>query len=559
MLVSKKWLEELIDLKVPMEEVISLLPLRTIGTKEITDKFIELDMKGYNRADLLSLRGVALEIAAITDSEVKFKETTEYVWDKLNLPDAQAIVQDQDLCPVYCIAKIEGLKVGASSKEWTEKLESSGIRTVNNVADVTNLMMVEFGQPMHAFDIDQVEGQKLIVRRALPDETIVTLDGKKRELLHDDLVIADHQKAVGLAGVMGGQNSEITDSTTTILLEAAIFDAKALRKTAVRLGLQSEASKRFQHGLTKKRLLEALDQAIRMYQDLGGKLTALTLIGDLSDQPKKIILEKAHIDSLIGIKLSEEQIISYLEKLNFKLIPLGRDWEVEVPYFRLDIEIEADVIEEIARMYGYETLPAKELTGEDPEKIDQTKFENIYILKEALVKVGLTEVQLYSFYSTPVINNLNIDRDSIIQIANPISAETEYMQDNLWPNLLNCVAENLKYFPQVGVFQVSKVYIPQDHEMPKEEYRLSLALSGEIDVIEQLYSIFKKVNQELNLGISLGDTKMNNGEQRLFHPTKFFELIREGNRVGQIAEVHPRVVNKFGTEKRVAILEIELT
>ena len=318
MKVSKSWLKELVDLKIPMKEVERLISLRTIGTKEITDDFIELDMKGYNRADLLSLRGIAREVAAITDSSVNFTDSERFNdlnhFNKLNVK-----VEESNLCPVYCVAKIEGLKVGPSNSDWAKKLEDSGIRTINNVADVTNLTMLEYGQPMHAFDTEKVNEEHIVVRLATKGETLQTLDGKNRKLDSTDLLIADPKKPLGIAGVMGGKDSEVSNSTTSILLEAAIFDPISIRRTSQRHGLHSEASKRFQHGLTKTNLLQALSAAIKMYESFGGKLTAITLNGDLEDRLKTVRLTHQKVSNLIGIEIPPEQVKSSLEKLGFSL------------------------------------------------------------------------------------------------------------------------------------------------------------------------------------------------------------------------------------------------
>lgn len=554
MQVSISWLLELVNLNTSVEELVALLPLRTIGTKEVTDKFIELDMKGYNRADLLSMRGVALEIAAITGSELNFTESDKFCWEHNNLPEAKVKVASPALTPLYCIARIEGLKPSKSPQEWVSKLSDCGVRSINDVADITNLIMLEYGQPMHAFDAGQIKDETLVVRTAKSGEEITTLDGKVRKLETSDLLITDPEKAVGIAGVMGGKNSEITDSTETILLEAAIFDPGNLRATTQRLGLPSEASRRFNHGLTKKRLLQALDTAIKMYQGLGGKLAALSIVGNTSDKIQTITLRKEKVEALIGEPISEEQIKDYLEKLYFN--PEETEpgvWSVTVPYFRLDIEIEADLIEEIARMYGYEKIKPQELKGELPAKIDQTLFNNIYDTKAALAKAGLTEVQTYSFFSTAVLNNLNLDKDKLIKIANPISAETEYMRNKLWPNLVEVVAKNLKQgYKEIAIFEIGKVYQPEEGKLPKETYKLSIALSNDAEnTVQQLWPIFQSLALHLP-GVSVNQQ---NSPSELFHPVRFGRLIRNGQKVGKIAEVHPRITNKFGIEKRVAILE----
>lgn len=564
MMVSIPWLKELIDLQTPWKEVLELIPLRTIGIKEEAENYIELDMKGYNRADLLSMRGVAYEIAAITDSKVTFEEpnSESFIWANKSLPETPVRVEDSKLAPLYCIAKISGLKVKASSPEWIKKLEDSGMRSVNNVADVTNLVMLEYGQPSHAFDATIVQDENIIVRTAKEGETLVTLDGKTRQMTSADLLITGPQQILGLAGVMGGKNSEITNSTSAILLEVAIFDPGTIRKTAQRLTLPSEASKRFQHGLTKTRALQALDALIRMYQGLGGKLEAISITDNLEEQTKTVPLTRQKVNSLIGTEIMPEDIISYLKKLHFTTGPILKGlafqaWEVEVPYFRLDIEIEEDLIEEVARMYGYEKIPPKELTGKSPEKTDQSLFDLIYSLKTELVKLGLTEVQTYSFYSTQVINNMEYEKETLVKVANPISSETEFLRTYLWPNLVEVAAKNKRQgFPDIAIFEIGKTYqITKSREI-QEEYKLSIALlNGTDNPFQELYQILNSI-ESLKGKVILGDPIGESGGR--FHPIRYYFLADGENPIGKIGEIHPRVTNKFGIEKRVVILEAAL-
>lgn len=563
MKVSINWLKEFVGLKVPIDELIKLLNLHTISIKEVTDDFIELDMKGYNRADLLSLRGVALEVAAISNSKVNFIEgdENEYIWVGKKLPKVKVEVQDNKLCSLYCVAKLEGLKVSSSPLEWVAKLQHSGFRSINNLADITNLIMLEYGQPLHAFDAHKVAGEKIIVRNANQGEKLTTLDGKDRQLSKEDLLITDHKKSLGLAGVMGGKDSEVSTSTATILLEAAIFDGKNLRKTAKRFGIQSEAAKRFQHGLTKIRLLQALDAAIRMYKNLGGYPTALTILGDTTDEIKKITLTQKKINSLIGVDIPPEQVESSLTKLGFKLASQDdvlRGWNVEVPYWRLDIEIEEDLVEEIARMYGYEEIPSAQLKGKLPKKIDQSLFNNIAAIKNKLTELGLTEIQTYSFYSTDVLRNTGKDKylKYFIKIANPISSETEYLRCDLWPNLVEVVAKNIKHgFNDIAIFELGKVYLLQDDKKTVDEnYRLAIALvNGTDNPMTELYQIISHLS-----GVTLGTTEPDEYAKDYFHPKRFAFLKRGRKTIGGIAEVHPRIVNRFGVDKRIAILECDI-
>lgn len=545
MKVSISWLKELVDLKVSTEELVRLLPLRTIGTKEITEDFIELDMKGYNRADLLSMRGIAYEISAITNSELIFKDTEvkDFVWNQQKLPGTPCKIEDEALCFLQGVAKIEGLKIGPSKDEWVKKLADSGMRSVNNVVDVTNLIMLEYGQPLHSFDASTINDETINVRAAKVGEEITTLDGKLRKLDKSDIVLADTKGPIDVAGVMGGKDTETSDSTNAILLTASFFNAQMIMKTTRKLGLYSEASKRFQHGLTKKRLLQAFNAAIKMYESLGGKLTAINLVGNQEDTARTITLAQNKINALIGVEISPEEVKTSLEKLGFSLTSKDSGWEVTVPYWRLDLSIEDDLVEEVARMYGYEKIPATELKGELPEKIDQSRFEFIYKLKSELANAGLTQIQTYSFYSTQVLNNLNLDESKLVKLLNPISAETEYLKDKLWPNLLEVTAKNIKNgIKDIAIFEIGKVYSPAKGELPEEKYHLSITLcNGTDNPIAELFQLAKKLN------LNLTGAKLESRDY--FHPTRYTD---------GLAEIHPRFVNKFGIEQRVAVLEIEL-
>lgn len=566
MKVSKSWLKELVDLNISDDELVRLLPLRTIGVKEVTPDLIELDMKGYNRADLLSLRGVAFEVAAITQSELKFEErdNINFIWVDKSLPSTPVKIEGEELAEVQAVAKIEGLKFDKSSEDWIKKLNDSGMRSVNNIADVTNLIMLEYGHPLHAFDTSTVKDDTINVRRAKEGEEITTLDGKIRKLTSKDIVLADNEKALDVAGVMGGKGTEVKESTTTILLSASLFNPPMVRATSQRLKLASEASKRFYHGLTKKRLYQALDAAIRMYESLGGKLVSLTIAGNSEEQKRKIPLGLSKIQNLIGVKLDKDQVETYLSKLGFKLEEqknLGREpgWIVTPPYFRLDVEIEEDLIEEIARMYGYENIDARPLEGQVPEQIDHKLFKTLYDLKVKLAEFGLTEVQTYSFFSTKVLKNLDwkeVNLDYLVKVQNPMSAETEYLRNNIWPNLVEVVDKNLRQgVKDIAIFEISKVFEEQEGERSKETYRLSMVISDNSGTeLNQIIEIFRRLGVEAELK----ETDPPGIAKVLFHPKRFVSIYKNGGNVGGASEVHPRILDKFGINQRVAVLEVSL-
>lgn len=563
MKVSIPWLKELVDLNIPKEDLFNLLPLRSVSLKDVTSDSMELDMKGYNRADLLSLRGVAWEIAAITNSNLKFEELTEEQmdWKEKDLPKTNVEITDEKLSPVQVVAKIQNLKVENSNESWVKKLSNSGMRSVNNIVDATNLIMLEYGQPLHAFDAATIKDETIIVRLARKGEEIVTLDGKVRKLNSSDIVLADTEKPLDVAGIMGSKKTEVTQTTNTILLSASLFNPTMVQKTSTRIGLRSEASKRFQHGLTRIRLLQAVNAAIKMYESLGGKLTGLNIVGDLTEEVKKVKLTQKKLNSLVGIEFRQEEVEEYLTKLQFKLKKTKEGWEVTVPYFRLDIEIEEDLIEEVARMYGYEKIPSHKLQGQLPEKIDQSLFNLIYDLKVKLAKIGLTEVQTYSFYSTNVIDALGWNEGDnkkkyLVKVKNPISSETEYLRQGIWPNLIETVGKNLKKgYKDIAIFEIGKAFNNLT-DGPREDYRLAIALLNDTDnPAEELISLFKQL--EINVELKQQDPPP--VVAHLFHPQRFIAFEKNGKQIGGLGEVHLRVLNKLGIEKRVAVLEIEIT
>ncbi len=562
MKVSINWLKELVEINKPFKDLLEEINMKTIGTKEVTDKFIELDMKGYNRTDLLSLRGVAYEVASLLDSKVKFKEESDFDFANSKLPEVDLEIKDPEASPFYAIAKIEGLKVEASAADIKHKLEDSGYRAINNLADITNLVMLEYGQPLHSFDASTVSENKIIVRKAKPGEKIVTLDSKERELTEDDLLITDPKKAVGIAGVMGGENSEVTNKTTSILLEAAIFNPQNLRKTSTRLGLQSEASKRFYHGLTKIRLMQALNAAIKEYEKLGGKLTAITLVGNFEDEEKEIHLRVEKANSLIGLDFTEEQISQLLTKLNFKVKEIKpRVFNVTRPYFRLDVNIEEDLIEEVARLYGYDKIPSKALGGETPEEPDQTQFQIIDSLKKQLMHQGMSEVRTYSFYSTLVLESLGFDdlkKKLLVKVANPISKETEYMRMNIWPNLAESAVFNNKSFEDVAIFEIGKTFFPGT-ERPDERLMLGVGLiDGTDNPVLELVKIVYQTFASLEIEIDFAAMKPPAEAKDIFHPLRFLSITHKGKLIGGIAELHPAVADKLGAKKKIAVAEINL-
>jgi phenylalanyl-tRNA synthetase beta chain len=556
MKVSIDWLNELVELNGSVEDLVELLPLRSIGTKEVTADFIELDMKGYNRADLLSMRGVAYEVAAITDSKLKFEEEEVDLDEKSATIDVE--IQHKKDCPIYLVAQIDGVKVGKSNPDTIKKLADSGIRAVNNVVDITNLIMLEYGQPLHAFDgrvcTNRNGNVQIGVRRAMSDESIQTLDEKDRVLMTEDIVIVSGQQVIGIAGVMGGKVSEVSDQTTTIVLEAAIFDPRLLRKTANRLSIHSEAAKRFYHGLTEKRLLQAFAKAIKELEKLGGKVVGIKKVGDYPAEKIDINVEVSKINALVGLDLGDDFIIQSLRKLYFEVEKSGDMLTVRPPYFRLDCRIGVDIVEEVARMYGYEKIPAKELAGETPEKIDQTKFEFEQKLRASLVELGFNEVLTYSFVGSKIIEAMEWTNDSMVKVANPISSETEYLRRQIWPNLVSALISNLKFRKSAKIFEIGKTYSAIDGEIiERRVVSLAWADDGD-DPFAALSGVFEALGGMAGVKWTLQANDTNNN----LHPVRQVRVLDEDQIVGVGGEVNMRLIDTLGGNKRIAIIEVRI-
>jgi phenylalanyl-tRNA synthetase beta chain len=426
---------------------------------------------------------------------------------------------------------------------------------------------------LHAFDYDSVkrlaDSDLIVVRRAKTGEKLVTLDHKTRDLTQEDIVISGEKVAVGLAGVMGGENTEVTNETTSILLEAAIFDPGMLRKTANRLALGSEASKRFYHGLKAKRLFQALDASIKMYEDLGGKVTGISIVGETLDQLKTVPLRLSKINQLIGETLSASDVEKYLKRLHFSLsepISTGEEisWVVTVPYFRLDVELEEDLIEEVARMYGYEKITSHKAADIEVAQIDQTKFDFLRKLGETAAELGLIEVSTYPYNSTKALAALGWDQTRaqfLVRIKNPISKETEFLRQNLWVNLIEVIDQNIRQeFKDIAIFELGKSYFMKNEGKPAEGYRLAIALmNGSDNPISELNALVTKLNNELSLGLEFKESTPPQVVGQIFHPNRFLDVFKDDRQIGGISEIHKRVTDFLGIDKRVAVFEVELT
>lgn len=526
-----------------------------------------------NRADCLSVIGIAREIAAVLGKKVSYP--------KLVVPEngppvgdvATITVDDPDLCPRYMARYVSGCTIGPSPAWMVNRLNAVGIRSINNVVDITNYVLLEYGHPLHAFDYRLLEGGSVIVRRAGDDERFVTLDGQERVLTHQDLTIRDAGKAIALAGVMGGENSEISDTTSDILLESAYFKPSAIRRTAKRFGMHTEASHRFERGADIAVLPKALDRAASLMAELAGGTIAVGSIDVYPStvEPRLIAIRLERIERILGIKIAAEEVRKILHNLEFGVESNEPGvFQVTVPTSRVDIEREIDLIEEVARLYGYQNIPTtmpKVRTFSDrpsPHLVLERK------LRDLLVAHGLSEVVTYSFVNPSVFDKIMLDDDdprrNTVKILNPLSEDQAVMRTTLLPGLLEVTARNTSFrLMNVRMFEMRRVYLPEDgSELPSEPVYASGILTGLRDSehwsrTRESLDFFDVKGLLENIFDVLGISGVSCEARDLdpyYHPGKACTLYAGNTCIGSFGEIHPTVQENYGVEKPLYYFEL---
>lgn len=446
-----------------------------------------LDMASWaNRPDLLSIIGVAREVAALTGQAVT-EPSVRY--PEAGVPATERIaieIADPDLCSRYIGMVIAGVQVAPSPAWMQERLTAAGMRPINNIVDITNYVMLEYGQPLHAFDYDTIGGKRIIVRRARPGETLVTLDGERRELTPDMLVIADAAKPVALAGVMGGQDSEVSASTTTVLLEAATFNNVSIRRTASRLKLRSEASARFEKGLPPQLAEVAARRAAQLMAELAGGRPAPGM-ADAYPRPAApvtVAVPASRLRQVLGIEVPPARVRQVLTALGF-----GVEWSppdrytVAVPYWRPDVRIPDDIAEELIRVVGYDDLPLTTIHGRLPEPLPQPKRDLRERVKDILTAAGMQEVMTYSLVSheqlARVIPPEELALTPPLRVVNPLSAQHEYLRTSIRGSLLEVLARTLRVRRgEIAIFETAVTYLPRTGDLPEEQETLVGLVAG---------------------------------------------------------------------------------
>jgi phenylalanyl-tRNA synthetase beta chain len=527
-----------------------------------------------NRPDCLCAIGVAREIAALTHQRVKYPLLTVSEEGEEIQQKTSVTVMDPDLCPRYVARMIEGVKIGPSPFWMSNRLEKVGVRSINNVVDVTNYVMMEYGQPLHAFDFNFLEEGRIVVRRAMEGEQFVTLDGVKRTLDQEMLMICDGLKPVAIAGVMGGLNSEIKDDTRVVLLESAYFSPAGNRRTAKQLGLETEAAYRFGRGIDYGGCLSAANRAAQLIHELaGGKIVRGVVDAYLKPlKPKAIPLSVRKIHQILGTEVPAPKVIDYLKGLELHVEEKERDvLVVTPPSFRGDLEREIDLIEEVARLHGYEKIPITLPEGPASPEVGSRTLSLEKKTLDLLIHHGYHEVITYSFTSPTSWDFLGLPsgdkRRTHIQILNPLTEDSSVLRTSLIPGLLEAARYNLsRKNSNLKLFELKKVFLPKEGEkLPTEtKYLAGLALGMDRD--PHWASVPRPVDfydvkgciEDLLEALQIKGMKFTRAEDIPYlHPGKSLRILMEGETLGMLGEIHPQVMVRYDLPGKAYLFEID--
>lgn len=516
-----------------------------------------------NRPDCLSVWGIARESAAVLGEhcvmpEIQVEEDGKGLFEDY----ATVIVEDTENCPRYCARVIDEVKIGPSPKWMREYLYGAGVRPINNIVDITNFVMLETGQPMHAFDLSKVRDQTIVVRRARQGEELVTLDGKKHILDDSMLVIADHENATGLAGIMGGEESEIVEGTVRVLFESAAFERANNRITARKLGMRTEASGRFEKGVCAAGSMEALERACMLVNMLGcGKVVPGAFDSYPNPlEPRVVEASVERICRLNGVCVPGERMEDILNDLNISTVLAGDVLTCEAPAWRQDIETEADIAEEVLRMVGYEHIPSTLMRTETMVGFRSDKQKLLSRVRRELVGMGLFEILNYSFISPRWLENLGIPstdwRLKPVELRNPLGEDTSVMRTTLVPSMLNTLSGNIhRGVGEAKLFELSTVFEAREKgELPNEHPTLCVGAYGEnVD----FYTV-KEIGVWLAAAFGVQCKAVADGEV-YYHPGRRAVLVSGTHCFARLGEIHPDVAARFDIDSRVYVLEVDLT
>jgi phenylalanyl-tRNA synthetase beta chain len=535
----------------------------------LDDVVFELEITP-NRPDCLSLIGVAREIRAETGNPLKLP-TVDLQESGINIRDLTSVtIGAPDLCPRYAARVIQGVKVAESPAWLRQRLESVGIGVINNIVDATNFVLMEYGQPLHAFDYHKLAENRIVVRRARDNEQITTLDEVERELTPDMLVIADAEKPVALAGIMGGYDSEITETTCDVLLESAYFNPLSIRATAKALGISTEASYRFERGADPGAVLAALDRAAQLIAELTGGTICDGIVDVYPGQQSltEIQLRPERVNFVLGTTIETAEMVQILDRLGFDVDATGKVYQVVVPTFRSDVTREIDLIEEIARVYGYDNIPTTLPKGDIPVPAPTPKTEARRRIKHFLLAAGMMEAVNYSFCDPNCFDKIRLNADdplrNTLQLRNPLSPEMSVLRTTLTPGLLENAQHNRNHqIDTIALFEIGGVFVHDGEE--KEPERVTGVLAGQIG--EGVYSDpyrhpdffdIKGLVEGMLEVCGVVDWTLQKTDAPTFHPGRNAEVLLGDRRIGVFGEVHPEVLENYDLPYKAYLFEFDL-
>ena len=543
----------------PEDAVVGESAIKALG---LDDVIFEYEITS-NRVDCYSVLGIAREAAATFGKKFVPPVVKETGNEEKAEDYVKVTVEDTDLCPRYCARVVKNVKIGPSPKWMQRCLAANGIRPINNLVDITNYVMEEYGQPMHAYDLDTIADHQIVVRRASHDEKFVTLDGQERTMDENVLMICDGEKAVGIAGIMGGENSMITDNVKTVLFEAACFDGPNIRLSSKRIGLRTDASGKFEKGLDPNNAKAAIDRACQLMEELG----AGEVVGGMVDvytkkkEPVRVPFEPEKINDLLGTDISKEQMLEYLVKVELVYDPETN--EIVAPTFRHDIFRTADIAEEVARFYGYDNIPTTLPSGEATTGKLPFKLRIEEVARDVAEYCGFSQGYCYSFESPKVYDKLLIPADDpqrqAIVISNPLGEDFSIMRTTSLNGMLTSLATNYnRRNKNVRLYELGNIYLPKElplKELPQERMMFTLGMYGDGDffdmkgVIEEFFDqvgMHKKTEYNPKAG------------KPFLHPGRQALISDEGDEIGYLGEVHPVVADTYGigTRAYIAVLDI---
>lgn len=516
-----------------------------------------------NRVDCFSVIGIAREAAAtfqkdFVPPQVKETGNSEDVNQYIKVT-----VENTDLCPRYCARVVKNIKIGPSPKWMQRRLASVGIRPINNLVDITNYVMEEYGQPMHAYDLDTIKGHEIVVKTAQDGDKFITLDGQERALDGEVLMICDGEKPIGIAGIMGGENSMITDNVHTMLFEAACFDGVNIRKSSKRVGLRTDASAKFEKGLDPNNAKAAIDRACQLVEEMkAGEVVGGTVdVYGKVKEPVRVPFDAEKINSMLGTDISEEKMLGYFQKIGLEYDEAAK--EVIAPTFRHDLFRLADLAEEVARFYGYDNIPTTLPKGESTTGKLSFKLRIEETARDIAEFCGFSQGMTYSFESPKVFDKLLLPQDSplrrAVEIMNPLGEDYSIMRTTSLNGMLTSLAVNYnRRNKDVRLYELGNIYLPGQlplTELPEERMQLTLGMYGNGDFFSM-----KGVVEEFFEKIGMKDRESYdpNAGKTYLHPGRQANIVYDGKMIGYLGEIHPEVADNYGIGERVYIAVIDM-